>query len=618
MPRTLRALLAPLLAASVLTLLPGHAGASAGDDDFDLQAHRGGLGLTVESTLPAFAKALELGVSTLELDVQVTEDRVAVVTHDRRVSAQKCLDTAPATPGDPEFPYVGKYVNTLTLSQVRTLDCGSQRLASHPGQELHPGERMPTLAQVLDLVNAYRARQVDLNIETKVEAGAPAETAPREQFVQEVVADVRAAGLVDQVTIQSFDWGALMRMAQVEPRFPLVALTNRDFLQIDQPGASPWLGGIDIDDFGDSLVAAAASFGADAISPVHGFPQHGTVSDPDYRPYVTAAMVDEAHASGLRVVPWTVDDVPTMAALMDAGVDGLITDYPDRLRELMAERGLRLPRAYDAPRRTGVQPLAQAHAHNDYEHPRPLHDALSHGFTSVEADVWLVDGELLVAHDREDVDPSRTLESLYLDPLLERVRREGGRVYRGHDGVFQLLIDVKSAAGTTYAAVHEALAEHRRMMTTFRDGAVSADAVTAVISGNRDLPAMQAQRVRFAGYDGRLTDLGSGLPASDLPLLSDNWTRHFLWRGIGPMPEAERAKLRDIVDRAHAAGYRVRFWATPDAAGPARDAVWDELLAAGVDHLNTDDLAGLEAYLRARGTTPGDASRTTAPAGRDA
>ena len=600
MSRISRALVAPLTLAAVLVaapILPGTAVASP-PRDFDLQAHRGGLGLTVESTVPAFAKALELGVSTLELDVQITEDQVAVVTHDRRVSGQKCRDTAPETPDDPEFPYVGKYVNTLTLAQVRTMDCGSLRQAAHPDQELHPGERMPTLSQVLELVDASKARDVTLNIETKVEAGAPTETAPREQFVQEVVTDVRAAGLVDQVTIQSFDWGALMRMREVEPRFPLVALTNRDFLQVDQPGASPWLGGLDIDDFDDSLVQAAASFGASAISPVHGFPQDGKVTDPGYEPYVTRAMVEEAHAADLAVVPWTVDDRPTMASLMDKGVDGLITDYPDRLRTLMADRGLRLPRAYQPPRRTTVQPLAQAHAHNDYEHTRPLQDALSHGFTSVEADVWFVDGELLVAHDREDVVPGRTLESVYLDPLVDRVRAEGGRVYDDWDGVFQLLIDVKSEAGPSYAAIDDVLREHRRIMTSYSGGRTRTDAVTAVISGNRDLPAMQAQERRFAGYDGRMTDLDSGLPASDMPLVSDNWTKHFTWQGVGPMPEAERAELGDIVSRAHDAGYRLRFWATPDTPGAARDAVWRELVAAGVDQVNTDDLAGLEAFLR--------------------
>jgi glycerophosphoryl diester phosphodiesterase len=556
----------------------------------------------VENTLEAFRRALELGVTTLELDVQITQDRVAVVTHDRQVNGDKCADTAPATPGDPEWPYVGKYVHTLTLAQVKTLDCGSQTLDRYPGQQAYPGAQMPTLPQVFDLVHDYRARGVMLNVETKVEAGAPEETAPREQFVQVVAADVRRAQLLDQVTIQSFDWGALMRMREVEPRLPLIALTNYDFLQVGQPGASPWLGGIDIDDFGGSLVAAADSFGVAAISPVHGFPQDGSVDDPGYRPYVTTEMVEEAHTAGLEVIPWTVNDVPTMASLMDKGVDGLITDYPNRLRDLMAARGLRLPRAYDAPRGGGagvVEPLAKAHAHNDYEHDRPLLDALDHGFTSVEADVWLVDGELLVAHDRDAVQPGRTLESLYLDPLEQRVRSHGGSVYRGWDGEFQLLIDIKSDAETTYAEIDDTLRDHPRLMTLFVGNRHIIDRpVTAVISGNRPLATMLDQGVRRAAYDSRLSDLGSGLSPAVMPLVSDNWTQHFTWTGEGEMPEVERVKLHRIVDQAHAAGYRVRFWATPDQPGLARWQLWTELYDAGVDHINTDDLAGLQAFLR--------------------
>jgi glycerophosphoryl diester phosphodiesterase len=316
--------------------------------DFDLQAHRGGVGLVTESTLEAFANALELGVTTLELDVQITEDQHAVVTHDRQVSAAKCRDTGPAFPGDPEYPYVGDYIRNLTLAQVRTLAC-DKPLPQFPDQRVVANARMPLLTDVFALVDCYDADKVRLNIETKVEAGAPEQTAPREQFVQIVARQVREAGLLDRVTIQSFDWGALMRMREVEPRLPLVALTNGDFLQTGRPGASPWLGGIDIDDFGGSLVAAAASFGADAISPVHGNPQNGKVGDPDYRPYTTPALVAEAHDSGLAVIPWTVDDPPTMASLIDASVDGLITDYPDRLRALMAERGLRLPEAVRMP-----------------------------------------------------------------------------------------------------------------------------------------------------------------------------------------------------------------------------------------------------------------------------
>jgi glycerophosphoryl diester phosphodiesterase len=344
--------------ASASSESPLHAGHRPGHGrHFDLQAHRGGLGLVVENTLPAFANALELGVSTLELDVQITEDGHAVVTHDRDPSPAKCVDTAPAFAGDPEFPYVPgqRFVRDLTLAQVRTIDCGSLRLPQFPQQQLAPGARMPLLSEVFALVNSYRAHKVTLNIETKVEAGAPQQTAPREQFVQVVAREVHKAGLRDQVTIQSFDWGALMRMRQVDRRLPVVALTNgQQFLQAGQPGASPWLGGLDIDDFPGSLqqkfVAAAASFGAAAVSPVHGDPQGGTVNDPGYVPFTTRELVRSAHKAGMKVIPWTIDDAATIESLIDIGVDGIITDLPDRLRTIMAEHGFTLPKAYRPPR----------------------------------------------------------------------------------------------------------------------------------------------------------------------------------------------------------------------------------------------------------------------------
>jgi glycerophosphoryl diester phosphodiesterase len=367
---------------------------------FDLQAHRGGLGLRPESTLASFGNALRLGVSTLELDVQITEDRRAVVTHDRRVDARKCADTAPATPGDPEFPYVAKYVNTLTLAQLRTLDCGSRQLAGHPQQQVVPGARMPLLAEVFSLVKRYRADDVKLNIETKVEAGAPQETAPREQFVQVVAREVRAAGFLRRVSIQSFDWGALMRMRQVEPRLPIVALTNRDFLQTGQPGASPWLGGLDIDDFAGDPIAAIRSFGADAFSPVHGFPQNGAVGDPGYQPYVTRAMVRRAHRYGIEVVPWTVNDAATMRKLINDGVDGLITDYPDRLRAVLAERGFRLPKAYRSP--FDIQGHRGARAVRPENTLAAFRYALANrDISTLELDTGVsADGHLVVIHDR--------------------------------------------------------------------------------------------------------------------------------------------------------------------------------------------------------------------------
>ncbi|MFD5286881.1 phosphatidylinositol-specific phospholipase C/glycerophosphodiester phosphodiesterase family protein [Streptomyces rochei] len=251
--------------------------------------------------------------------------------------------------------------------------------------------------------------------------------------------------------------------------------------------------------------------------------------------------------------------------------------------------------------RHGPRPLWRAHAHNDYEHPRPLLDALDHRFGSVEADIYLVGGQLLVAHDPEDLDPSRTLESLYLDPLAARVRAHHGRVYRRYRRALQLLIDIKTEGSATYLELDRRLARYKHLFTTYAHGRVHPGAVTAVISGDRAARApMEAQRTRRAFYDGRLSDLGGPAPASFVPLISDNWTLNFTWRGVGAFPPAERRRLREIVDTAHARGQRVRFWATPDLAGPARVAVWSELLAADVDHINTDDLAGLEAFLDAR------------------
>ncbi|MFF7721721.1 phosphatidylinositol-specific phospholipase C/glycerophosphodiester phosphodiesterase family protein [Streptomyces luteogriseus] len=247
------------------------------------------------------------------------------------------------------------------------------------------------------------------------------------------------------------------------------------------------------------------------------------------------------------------------------------------------------------------RPLWRAHAHNDYEHPRPLLDALDHRFGSVEADIHLVDGQLLVAHGPEDLDPSRTLETLYLDPLAARVRAHHGSVYRGYRGSLHLLIDIKTEGSSTYLELDRHLRRHRHLFTTYAHGRVHRGPVTAVISGDRAARApMEAQTVRRAFYDGRLTDLGSPAPASFIPLISDNWTLNFTWQGVGAFPDAERRKLRGIVATAHRRGQKVRFWATPDLAGPAREALWRELLAAGVDRLNTDDLAGLEAFLDAR------------------
>lgn len=244
--------------------------------------------------------------------------------------------------------------------------------------------------------------------------------------------------------------------------------------------------------------------------------------------------------------------------------------------------------------------LPQAHAHNDYLHDRPLLDALSHGFTSVEADIFLVGEELCVAHDAPEIRPERTLQRLYLDPLRERAKANDGRVYRDY-ARFLLLIDIKSAAEPTYRRLHEVLAEYRDLVTSFGPDGRRDRAVLVIISGNRPFELMRSQPVRYAGYDGRLADLYSDAPAELVPMISDHWGRNFTWRGVGPMPDPERQKLRDIVEAAHAKGRLVRFWATPDARSDARETLWKQLLAAGVDLINTDGLEGLQAFLLAHG-----------------
>jgi glycerophosphoryl diester phosphodiesterase len=249
-----------------------------------------------------------------------------------------------------------------------------------------------------------------------------------------------------------------------------------------------------------------------------------------------------------------------------------------------------------SPTTLGPKPLLNAHAHNDYAHDRPLFDALSHGFASVEADIHLVDGDLFVAHDSDEIKPDRTLRSLYLEPLKQRIAKNSGRVY--HNGPqFTLFIDIKTGAVPTYKVLSKMLAEYKNIITSFSSTGRTDKAIIIYVSGNRPRALMESQLLRYAGYDGRLTDLHSDAPATLIPIISDRWPSHFSYRGSGPMPEEERQKLKNIVDTAHNKGRIVRLWATPDRPSPERQNLWRILLDNGVDLLNTDDLPGLQNFL---------------------
>jgi hypothetical protein len=247
--------------------------------------------------------------------------------------------------------------------------------------------------------------------------------------------------------------------------------------------------------------------------------------------------------------------------------------------------------ALAAPGFCAPTPLRSAHAHNDYEHKRPLLDALDHGFCSFEADIHLVNGELLVAHDRLQIRTNRTLQSLYLDPLRERIRTNGGRVYPA-GAECTLLIDLKSDWPTTYPVLRKVLEKYSDILSTFREGRKETNAVLAIITGTRSKEMFAGESVRYAAYDGTLADLDSGDPPNLVPWISSNWTDTFRWRGSAAFPESEKDKLRSIVRKAHEKGRRVRFWNTPDMPG-----FWRELVGNEVDLINTDDLPGLEKFL---------------------
>ncbi|HMP16153.1 MAG TPA: phosphatidylinositol-specific phospholipase C/glycerophosphodiester phosphodiesterase family protein, partial [Gemmatales bacterium] len=227
-----------------------------------------------------------------------------------------------------------------------------------------------------------------------------------------------------------------------------------------------------------------------------------------------------------------------------------------------------------------------------YEHPRPLLDALDHGFCSVETDIFLRDGQLLVGHEAKNLKPERTLEKLYLAPLRERVIKNQGHVY-SVPTKFYLFVDLKTHAKDTYPVLHELLAKYHGMLTEVTHGKVTERAVTVVLSGNRpSLEELATQSPRYAAYDGRLSDLDSKAPTHLMPVISDNWASKIRWGGSAPMQTPTREFLQSCIQKAHSQGRLIRFWATPE-----KEAVWKLLLDLQVDLINTDRLSELRAFL---------------------
>lgn len=300
-----RILTLPILTACTLGTMPG---AQA----FDLQGHRGARGVAPENTLPAFAAALGAGVSTLELDVGVTRDGVVVVHHDRRLN--------PDVARGPDGQWIaapGPLIRSLDYAVLHRYDVGRLRpgsdyAAQFPEQAPADGARVPRLAEVFALVRKSGNEAVRFNIETKLSPAAPEETLPPEAFARALLAEIRAAGAAARSTVQSFDWRTLRVVEQEAPGIATAYLTGRRRGAASQPRA--------VHDAG------------------------GRIWSPHYEELDSAAMV-EARALGLRVIPWTVNEPGFIDRYLDLGVDGMITDYPERVRALMARRGLALPAA---------------------------------------------------------------------------------------------------------------------------------------------------------------------------------------------------------------------------------------------------------------------------------
>ena len=294
---------------------------------FDLQAHRGGRGLLPENTLAAFEQAIKLGVTTLELDIAITADGVAVITHDPALNPAFVRDA-----GGRWLKETGPLVKSLTLAQVQGYDVGRLNPdhaygKTFAGQQALDGQRIPTLASLFALVKRLNANDVQFDIETKLSPTRPYDTLAPEAFVKTLLATISEAGMTGRVMIQSFDWRTLDLVQRLQPGMRTVYLTiqSRNSNNVADPA---WTGGRLLRDHASVAHMVKAAGGA--------------IWSPNFN-NIEQAVVKQAHDLGLQLIPWTVNEPVDMRRLIDWGVDGIITDYPDRLRAVMKELGMPLP-----------------------------------------------------------------------------------------------------------------------------------------------------------------------------------------------------------------------------------------------------------------------------------
>jgi glycerophosphoryl diester phosphodiesterase len=296
---------------------------------FDIEAHRGGRALFPENTLASFANALTMGVSTLELDIGVTKDGAIVVSHERGLNPDLARNADGVYVAPPGTPFV-----ELSLAEVKTYDVGQIRpgsayAAQFPDQHAVPGTRIPTLSEVLALVRKSGDSHVRLNIETKIDPNHPEQSPEPQRFVALLLDLLQTEKFSDRVTIQSFDWRTLQLVQKLAPTIPTVYLTQQKgpgaTISLDK--ASEWTAGFNPAEHGHSVPQTIKAAGGAIWSPYFGD--------------VDAGLISESHR--LSVVVWTVNKPADIARMIAIGVDGIISDRPDLLRQAAGEAGVTLP-----------------------------------------------------------------------------------------------------------------------------------------------------------------------------------------------------------------------------------------------------------------------------------
>jgi glycerophosphoryl diester phosphodiesterase len=318
----LRARARPLVAVMLLSFA-AHA--------FDLQGHRGTRGNEPENTIAAFERALQIGVTTLEMDAGVTSDGVVVVHHDRALN--------PATTRDGSGRWLARQntlIRSMSYADLQAFDVGqidktSEYGRQFPNQQARNGQRIPRLADVFARVKALGADHVRFDIETKVDPNFPAQTLAPEPFVAALLAVIRDAGMTSRVMVQSFDWRTLRLIQQLEPSIETMYLTIRSKVRDTFDGGT-WTGGMLLRDYVSvpHMIKAAG----------------GAIWAPAFQ-NLTRDDLKAAQELGLKVIPWTVNEPGDADRLIDWGVDGIISDYPDRVRDVMQRRGMPLPAAVE-------------------------------------------------------------------------------------------------------------------------------------------------------------------------------------------------------------------------------------------------------------------------------